>query len=139
MTIINTNNPGKRRNHELRTIAEILRKLGQKQDIDAETKDMAATIVYCLRTVNATIEESVLAWEKRNYFKKADDFQEKWRWTNGIISKLETILRTDNWAELPAVMTKLFPHFADVEINKSMRTASDWEGNYERLMAELVR
>ena len=75
--VINTNSPGKRRNAHLRTVAEILRRLSQQQDITQETKDMVATLVYCLRGIDGTVEESMVAWEKRGYWKKSDEFQAK--------------------------------------------------------------
>jgi hypothetical protein len=134
--VINTNNPGKRRNHEMRTIAEILRALGQKREVDDDVKDMASTIVFCLRDIYGTVEESVQAWEKRNYWKKADDFQEKWYWTTQVSAQVESMIRHEKWEELPTIMIKLFPHFSDIEINKAMRSPEEWTGNYNRLMAE---
>ena len=43
--VINTNNPGKRRNSFMRTGAEILRRLSQQKEINDETKDMVAMLV----------------------------------------------------------------------------------------------
>lgn len=134
--VINTNSPQKRRNHHMRTVAEILRRLGQKPDVDGEVKDMVAEIVFCLRDVDATIAESVDAWEKRKYWKKADDFQEKWWWASQYAQIVEKFVRDDQWDDLPALMIKLFPHFSDIEINKMMRDEQDWLGSYEKLMAE---
>ena len=132
--VINTNTPGKRRSHLMRTIAEILRRLGQKQGVDDEVKDMVATIVLCLREIDETVTESIQAWEKRNYYKKADDFQEKWWWASQYAPGVEKIVRDGKWEDLPAVMMKLFPYFSDIEINKAMRGEKDWLGNYEKLM-----
>ena len=50
--VINNNTPGKRRNAMMRTIAEILRRLGQHNgDITDEVRDMTAMIVFCLPSV----------------------------------------------------------------------------------------
>jgi len=135
--VVNTNAPAKRRSHLMRTIAEILRGLGQKKGLDDEVKDMVATIVLSLREIDETIGESVKAWEKRGYYKKADDFQEKWWWSQALRPSLETVLREDKWEELPMIMLKLLPHCSDIEINKAMRSESDWHGNYEVLMPQL--
>ena len=51
--VINTNNPGKRRNSFMRTSAEILRRLSQQKEVDEDTKDMVAMLVYCLRGIDA--------------------------------------------------------------------------------------
>ena len=132
--VINTNSPGKRRNHAMRTIAEILRRLSQKKELDDEVRDMSATIVICLRDIDETITESIEAWEKRNYWKKADDFQQKWWWASQMAIKVEKLVRQDQWDELPTVLVKLYPYFSDIEINKMMRNEQDWEGAYTELM-----
>jgi hypothetical protein len=132
--VINTNEPGKRRNYHMRTIAEIVRALGQKQTIDDDVRDMCATIVLSLRDIHDTVEESVQAWEKRNYWKKADDFQEQWHWVSQTADDFEKLIREENWEQLPAMMMRIYPRIADIEINKSMRSPEVWSGNYERLM-----
>jgi hypothetical protein len=137
--VVNTNAPAKRRNHLMRTIAEILRGLGQKKGVDDEVKDMVATIILSLKEIDETIGESVKAWEKRNYYKKADDFQEKWWWSQAQRPALEKVLLEDKWEDLPIIMLKLLPHFADIEINKAMRSDRDWTGNYEILMPQITQ
>jgi hypothetical protein len=134
--VVNTNAPAKRRNHLMRTIAEILRGLGQKKGVDDEVKDMVAMIILSLREIDETVGESVKAWEKRNYYKKADDFQEKWWWTQAHRPALEKVLKEDKWEDLPQAMLKLLPYFSDIEINKAMRSESDWHGSYEVFMGQ---
>lgn len=132
--VINTNSPGKRRNQLMRTIAEILRRLSQKPDIDDDVKDMVALIVYCLREIDETVEESVQAWEKRGYWKKADDFQNSWWWASMTAKDVEQLIREERWDDLPDMMIKLFPHFSDIEVSKMTRKESLWAGAYRRLM-----
>ena len=137
--VINTNSPGKRRHYHMRTIAEILRHLAQKQAVDDETKDMVATLAIALTAIDATVIESITAWEKRNYWKKADEFQQKWFWASRLRTDIENLVRADDWQQLPDIMMKLYPHFADIEINKQMRKADTWEGAYHELMTRLNR
>ena len=126
--VINTNSPGKRRNHLMRTVAEIIRRLGQHQgEIDDDVRDMVAMVVFCLREIDDGIIESIQAWEKRGYWKKADKFQQEWMWSSNMAAKVEKMLRADNWDELPEIMMKLFPHFSNIEINKMTRKPSDWK------------
>jgi hypothetical protein len=133
--VINTNAPGKRRNQLMRLIAEIIRRLGQRQgDIDDEVRDMVATIILSLREIDDGIIESIQAWEKRGYWQKADKFQQEWLWTGNNAARLEKMLREQNWDALPENMMKLFPHFADIEVTKMTRPSSDWDGAYKKLM-----
>lgn len=134
--VINTNSPGKRRNAYMRTMAEILRHLSQQREVDGRSKDMAAMLVYCLRGVDATVEESITAWEKRGYWKKADDFQQKWWWSSRMADAIAELLRADDWERLPEVMIKLYPHFADIKINRLTRDPADWRGAYSRFIGE---
>lgn len=132
--VINTNSPGKRRNAHRRTIAEILRHLSRQREFNQQSKDMVAMLVFCLRAVDQTVEESIRAWEKRGYWKKADDFQQKWWWSSLMADAIEKLLRDGNWDEVPETMIKLYPHFADIQINRMTRDPADWDGAYIRLM-----
>ncbi|MCI0708633.1 MAG: hypothetical protein L0154_00580 [Chloroflexi bacterium] len=135
--VINTNTPGKRRGHLMRTIAEIMRQLGQREgEIDDEVRDMVAMIIFCLREIDEGIIESIQAWEKRGYWKKADKFQQEWDWAGLMAQRVEKMVRSDNWDSLPEVMMKLFPHFADIEVNKMTRSKGIWDGCYDKLMEE---
>jgi hypothetical protein len=134
--VVNTNNPGKRRSQNLRACAELLRHLSQKAEIDDEAKDMLAAMVFALREVEKSLDEAVVAWEKRDYWIKAEQFRQKWTWTGLALDTLVDILKTENWAALPMFMVKNLPYFADIKINRVTRQASLWEGKYEQLSQE---
>lgn len=134
--VINTDSTGKKRNQNMRTSAELLRHLSQKNAIDAETKDMIALLVYCLREIDEGIDQSSAAWEKRDYWMKAEEFRERWRWVGLMADQLQHLVFEDAWDELPGTLVRLFPHFSDITINKFMRKPSLWKGCYEQLMRE---
>lgn len=135
--VINNNTPGKRRHAMMRTIAEILRRLGQQGGhITDDVRDMTAMIVYCLRDIDASIIDTIKAWEKRGYWQKADKFQLEWMWSEQYAKTLERLIRDEDWQKLPEIMMQLFPYFASIEINKMTRNPKDWEGAHERLLDE---
>ena len=78
--VINPDSAGKQRTQLMRTTAEILRRLSQKSEIDAEVKDMVATLVFCFREIDEGIDVSATAWEKRDYWVKAEEFRQRWSW-----------------------------------------------------------
>jgi hypothetical protein len=81
--IINTDSTGKQRNQHRRTIAEMLHQLMQKSnagEMDQEVQDMLATIVFSLREIDEGIEQSSQAWEKRDYWMKAEELRQRWSW-----------------------------------------------------------
>jgi hypothetical protein len=137
--VINVNNPGKVRKHHMRTIAEILRHITQKSEVDEEAKDMAAFIVYALREIDDGVEDTIKAWEKRGYWMKAERFLREWRWTTESAANIEDVLRHEAWDLLPRVMADLFPRISDIQIKRFLRKPSLWRGTYQRLMAEEPR
>jgi hypothetical protein len=134
--VVNTNNPGKRRSQNLRACAELLRHLSQKAEIDDEVQDMLAAMIFALREVEKSLDEAVVAWEKRDYWIKAEQFRQKWAWTGLTLDTLTAILRKEDWAALPAFMARTLPYFADIKINKLTRQADLWKGKYDLLSNE---
>jgi hypothetical protein len=132
--VINTDGPGKKRNQELRTCAEILRHLSQKSDFDEEGKDMLAQLVFSLREINETIEHSAEVWEKRNYWVKAEELRQNWHWVTKFSIQIESLLRHENWEAFPEVMVNFMQKVGDVKVKKFTRTPDTWQGAYQRLM-----
>ncbi len=133
--IINTANPGKIRSQERRTIAEILRRLVTKGTLDDEARDMLATIVYSLRAIEATVGVTAEAWEKRDYYLKADKFRLEWEWVGPAADRLEAIMRQGAWDRVPGELMGLLPRFSDVKVVKFMRSPEAWQGNYRQLLS----
>jgi len=132
--VINTASPGKQRNKLRRTIAEVLRHLMFKRKLDQESKDMSALLVLSLYGIARTIETTLTAWEKRNYFLKADRFRLEWEWVVPAAQQLEETILTDRWERLPQELASLAPRFADIRIAKMTRPPSTWESSYRLLM-----
>lgn len=134
--VVNTNDPGKRRNALMRDGAELLRHLMLQSAITDEAKDMLAQLVYTLREVDEGIEESAKAWEKRDYWMKAEEFRARWMWAGSAADELAGLIRREDWPTLPIFLVKLTPKFSDITITKFTRDAALWMGAYRRLMAE---
>ena len=133
--VINTNSPSKIRNRNRRTVAELLRRLSQKETIDAEAHDMLATIVFALQEIWEGVEQTAQAWEKRGYWLKSDRFMREWEWTREVAANLDDVLRHEAWDLVPELMPDCFPRFADIQIKTMTRKADTWQGAYARLLA----
>lgn len=136
MGIVNTDNPGKRRNALMRSSAEIIRHLMLANAISDETKDQLAQLVYCLRDIDEGIDESAKAWEKRDYWMKAEEFRNNWQWASSSADELARLIYEEKWMFLPPLLVRLSTKFSDINITKFTRDASLWNGAYRRLMAE---
>ena len=132
--VISTNSVGKERRQLRRTIAEALRHLARKPEFDEESRDLAALIVFCLRRLEDGVEQTMQAWEKRDYFLKADRFQRQWEWVDETAYALESTLLLGQWDKVPDVLATLFPRFADITVGRFTRSADVWEGCYDRLV-----
>lgn len=134
--VISTQKPGKIRNQHRRTAAEALRRLSQKSQLDDEAKDLAALIVFSLHGIANTVEQTIDAWEKRDYYIKAERFRQEWRWLDRVTDELSAIIYEGQWDRLPAVLARLAPHLADVRIKQLTRKPVLWQGAYERFIQE---
>lgn len=132
--VINTNTPGKIRDRNRRTVAELLRRLSRKQDIDAEASDMLATIVFELHEIWVGVETTASAWEKRGYWMKSDRFMREWEWTREMAANLDDVLRHEAWDLVPELLAECYPRFADIKIKTMTRKENTWQGAYARLL-----
>ena len=117
--VINTASPGSERNRLRRTIAEILRHLMFKRGVDDEVKDMTATLVFALRGIAESVEVTTDAWEKRDYYVKADRFRLDWEWVTPAARRLAALVREDRW-RIAARLAVLAPA-GDIRIGKMTR------------------
>jgi len=132
--VVNPDSIGKLRNQQMRTVAELIRYLGQKQTIDADAKDMLAAVVLTFKEIEDGIEEAMVAWEKRNYWNKVEEFRMQWAWVGAASARLEQLLRNETWEQLPQELMNLAKHFTDIQITRLTRGADAWQGAYAKLM-----
>jgi hypothetical protein len=132
--IITVESVGQERHRLRRTIAEVLRRLASKEAFDEESQDLAALIVFSLRRLEEGVDRTATAWEKRDYYLKADRFRREWKWTSKVAYELETALLLGNRERVPEVLATLFPKFTDMTIARYTRSPELWRGCYQRLV-----
>ena len=131
--IINPNSAGKQRNKLTRKIALAVRELAQKKAIDNESKDIAAFISISLHEVAETIEPTVEAWEKRNYWVKADKFRMEWRWAEKYSTEMRAALLADDWASVANVAMQTATKLQKIKISPRHRLGRPWTGSWWKL------
>ena len=138
--IVNTGQtPAKRRHAHRRSCAEVLRLLAQKRltdHFDDEAKDMVAFLVFNLRGIYTTIDESAHAWDEKNYWKKAEGLRERWRWSRTAARELEALILDDDWSGIPIKLIGLTERFQDVTVRSITRNADGWCGALRALRRE---
>ena len=131
--------PAKKRHAHLRSCAEVLRLLAQRPRFDGESKDMAAFLVFNLRGIYETIDESAQVWDERGYWKKAEKLRETWRWSRTSARELERLLLAGQWDAVPPLLLTLLPHMSGVTVAAITRDADWWCGAFRALQREKAK
>lgn len=136
--VINPNSAGKERNRLVKTVALSIRELTQRGEPDALARDLAAYIVLALQRVDETVDQSVLAWEKRGYWVKADRFRLDWSWAGRYAAEIKTALLNEDWAAVAVGAAHISAKISAVKVSPRHRMGKPWEGAWEKLQADIV-
>ncbi|MBC8335066.1 MAG: hypothetical protein H8E29_07370 [Anaerolineales bacterium] len=99
----------------------------------SEARDLAAFIALALEVVAETIEVSVVAWEKRNYWVKADKFRMEWRWAGNLAREMREAVLKDDWVNVAKIAMQVAVKLQKIKISDKHRMGRPWEGSWERL------
>jgi hypothetical protein len=135
--VYNPDSAGKARNTLTRSIVLALRNLMKQQETNDETRDLAAYIALALGEINATIEASVAAWEKRGYWVKADKFRLEWEWTAGASKMLKEALLKDDWATVAMTSAKVAQRLGTITVPERNRLGTPWVGSWKKLQSNV--
>lgn len=133
MSVINPDSAGKDRARLSKAIVLAVRELAKQNEVNNETKDLAAFITLALKTISDGIDVSVLAWEKRGYWVKADRFRMEWMWTGQYADKLKVAIFTDDWATIALTIPQIAQKFSKIEVSNNHRLGKPWVGSFQQL------
>ena len=121
------------RNRLTKSIVLAIRKLMQKGQPDQESLDMAAYVALALEKIEESVDSSALAWEKRDYWLKADRFRMKWAWVQICRQTLEQTILAQDWGKIATELIQVAQKLNDVEVSERNRLGEPWVGAYEVL------
>jgi hypothetical protein len=130
--IINFDGVGKQRKKLTREIVLAIRELIQQDGINTKTYDLASLIALNLESIYETIDLTVGAWEKRNYWVKADRFRMEWAWSGTLAGEMSEAIRADDWQAIALISTKVAQKFNKVQVSERHRLGEPWKGAYEK-------
>lgn len=113
-----------------KSIVLCIRELAKQTNVTSEAKDQAAYIALALQAISDGIDTSVTAWEKRDYWVKADKFRMEWLWAGQLAEKMKTAVLTDDWAAIAVLMPQLASKFNKIEVSDNHRLGEPWAGAY---------
>ncbi len=83
--------------------------------------------------INLNVEKTVVAWEKRDYWLKADKFRMQWGWVSISSEKIHKALQTGDWASLAVQAAQIGQKLAAVKVSEKHRLGTPWIGAWKRL------
>lgn len=128
--IIKTTTPGKEREHLSKAIVITIRAFMRQQEPGPETKDMIAFIILALSEIAEGIDKSVIAWEKRGYWVKADKYRMEWQWVAPLAAKLNKAFKSEDWGVIAGFMVEIMGRFNQIKVSDRHRMGEPWKGAY---------
>jgi len=110
-----------------------MRELAKQAKVTPEAKDLASFIALALQSISDGVDVSVAAWEKRDYWVKADKFRMEWMWTSQVAEQMKTAVLTDDWATIASLMPQIASRLNKVEVSDNHRLGKPWENAYALL------
>jgi hypothetical protein len=134
--LVNPDGVGKQRDRLMKGVALALRELARRTQPDEPARDLVAFMALALNEVHETIDVTCAAWEKRDYWLKADQFRREWAWAGRTADKLERVVLGDEWQNLPGLMADLARHLEKVHLPKRNTLGTPWVGAHAKLRQE---
>jgi len=132
--IISTNTPGKTRNRLTKAVVVSIRELLRQSEQDEKSKDLAAFIILALDAIAETIEKTVAAWEKRNYWLKADRFRLEWLWASQLSREMHSALKSDDWTLVIKTVVEVAQKLHKIQVSDKHRLGTPWVGAWDELL-----
>jgi len=133
--VINPEGAGKERTQLVRGVVLALRELMAQTTIDDRTRDLAAFLALALESIWETVDVSVAAWEKRDYWVKADRFRMEWQWAERLGRGLRQAVLADDWAQVAGLSAQVAAKVQAVKLPQRHRLGTPWVGAWKRLRA----
>ena len=136
--LINPESAGKERAKMTRAIALAVRELARTNPSASsgqlnEARDLAAFIALALEAVAETIDVSVVAWEKRNYWVKADKFRMEWHWASQLAKQMRGAATAEDWGSVAQTAMQVAMKLQSIKISEKNRIGRPWEGSWGKL------
>jgi len=131
--VINPDSAGKERTRLTKAIVISIRELAKQNDPGDKARDLAAFIALALLSIAEGIDVSVAAWEKRNYWVKADRFRMEWAWAGQMGEKMRTAVLNDDWANVAMLSAQLGQRLHKIKVSENHRMGRPWIGAWKQL------
>ncbi len=131
--VINPDSAGKERTRLTKGIVIAIREFAKQSEPGMDSRDQAAFIALALEIISGTIDISVAAWEKRDYWVKADKFRMEWAWAGPYAEKMKQALLNDDWGRVAQIAAQTAQKLSRVNVPPGHRLGRPWVGSWNEL------
>ncbi len=126
--IIKLESVGNQRKKLAKEVVLAIRELMYQDEVNAATRDLAAFIVLNLEAIQRTIDQTVAAWEKRDYWVKADRFRLEWAWSGTLAQEMREAMLNEDWQKVALTSAQVAQKLNNVQVAKRHRMGEPWHG-----------
>jgi hypothetical protein len=137
--IISTEGGTQERTRLSKGVVKAIRILAQQEKPDDESRDLAAFIAIALEQMYKTVETSVAAWEKKDYWVKADRFRMEWEWCTRASVAMSKAVLTDDWGTVASTSGLIAQKLMKVQLAPGARVGTPWVGAFKQLKANIKK
>jgi hypothetical protein len=130
--IITVEGTGTERTRLCKSIVVALRELMKQKEPDAHSYDLVAYIGLALLQIDANIEKTVIAWEKKDYWLKADKFRMQWNWAKPTGEKICNALEAGDWATIAMQAATTGQKLNTIKVSENHRLGAPWVGAWTK-------
>jgi hypothetical protein len=131
--VINPDSAGKERTRLTKCVVLAVRELALQTNPGGESRDLAAFIALALDAIGKTIDVSVAAWEKRDYWVKADKFRMEWSWATLLARRMQEALIAEDWGIVTQVATQTAQRLGKITVGPKNRLGRPWLGAWQEI------
>ena len=126
--IIQTDSPAQNRKRLLKTLASAHRYFKQEKTTEVQQKDLCAFALLTLKALCESIDRTASAWEKRDYWLKADRLRSEWKWALKAYDEIQAALNKDNVTNALQCFDALSGHFDSIVMPGKSSDRNLWQG-----------
>jgi hypothetical protein len=131
--VINPDSAGKERARLTKAIVLAVREMARQARPGPEGRDLSAFIALALAAISAGIDSTVAAWEKRDYWVKADKFRMEWMWAGQTAEKMKRAVLSDDWRTIALLSAQVAEKLSKIKVSDHHRLGKPWVGAWEKL------
>ena len=131
--VINPNRPGNERDRLRKAVALAVREMMKEPEPNDRARDLAAFIALSLEAITETVETTVTAWEKRDYWIKADRFRMDWIWADRLGKEMRKAVLAEDWGQIAQVAVQVGQALGDIQVSPRHRMGTPWVDAWKHL------